>query len=288
VPTPDTDAIAELDAAIAAHWLWLRGEGIPTPVHDDHDGSASGTRMRSEEPPKELLLRLGFIEALVKLEEAKAFSKGKRTELIAAVLESLCRLSGFRSSSVGLERVREDFERRRALGEGPEGSNGAPIDLSLDASLLKIVEAGFAELARQSGFIHASLRKFRTALAKRARGFARKGFHPELQGVGRAMFLSWWIEGRVIDLLIDLDRFRQETGGRPSSGPLSYSDVPDAKAVRRAQVECRRRVENGGASAELILELFPGSQPEAPKRRPKGPIRKQTRTVGKRAKSARQ
>lgn len=285
MPTPDTDAIAELDDAIAAHWLWLRGEGIPTPVHDDHDGSGSGSRLRSDEPPKELLARLGLIEALVKLEEAKAFSKSKRTELIAAVLESLCRLSRFRSSSVGLERVREDFERRRALGEGPEGTNGAPVDLSIDASLLKIVETSFAELARQSGFIHSSLRTFRTALAKRARGFARKGFHPELQGVGRAMFLSWWIEGRVIDLLIDLDRFRQETGGRPSSGPLSYSDVPDAKAVRRAQVECRRRVENGGASSELIRELFPGSQPDGAVKRPKGGGRKPARRAARRVKS---
>jgi hypothetical protein len=285
VPTPETDAIAELDDAIAAHWLWLRGEGIPTPLHDEHDGSGSGTHLRSDDPPKELLARLGLIEALVKLEEAKAFAKGKRAELIGAVLESLCRLSSFRSSSVGLERVREDFERRRAAGGGLEGSNGASIDLSLDASLLKIVETSFAELARQSGWIHSSLRKFRTALAKRARGFARGGFHPELQNVGRAMFLSWWIEGRVVDLLIDLDRFRQETGGRPSSQLQSYSDVPEAKVIRRAQAECRLRVKNGGATADLMLKLFPASQPEVPVKRPKGEGRKSTRRAVKRAKS---
>ena len=284
MPAPETDAIAELDDAIAAHWLWLRGEGIPTPVHDD-DGSGSGTRLRSDEPPKELLARLGLIEALVKLEEAKAFSKGKRTELIGAVLESLCRLSSFRSSSVGLERVREDYERRRATGGVPEGTNGASIDLSLDASLLKLVETSFAELARQSGWVHSSLRKFRTSLAKRARAFARGGFHPELQNVGRAMFLSWWIEGRVVDLLIDLDRFRQETGGRPSSGPLSYSDVPEAKVIRRAQVECRQRVKNAGASSELLLKLFPSAQPDLKAKRPKGRARKPTKRIEKRAKS---
>jgi hypothetical protein len=283
VPAPETDAIAELDDAIAAHWLWLRGEGIPTPVHDD-DGSGSGMRLRSDEPPKELLARLGLIEALVKLEEAKAFSKGKQSELIGAVLESLCRLSSFRSSSVGLERVREDYERRRAAGEVSEGANGAPIDLTLDVSLLKIVETSFADLARQSSWVHASLKKFRTALAKRARGFARGGFHPELHSVGRAMFLSWWIEGRVVDLLIDLDRFRQETGGRPSAGPLSYSDVPEAKAIRRAQAECKQRVKNGGASSELIVELFPGSQANAPVKRPKSGGRKPARRP-KRAKS---
>lgn len=284
MPAPESDAIAELDDAIAAHWLWLRGEGIPTPVHDD-DGSGSGTRLRSDEPPKELLARLGLIEALVKLEEAKAFSKGKQTELMGAVLESLCRLSSFRSSSVGLERVREDYERRRATGGGPEGANGASIDLSLDASLLKIVETSFAELARQSGWVHSSLRKFRTALAKRARGFARGGFHPELQNVGRAMFLSWWLEGRVVDLLIDLDRFRQETGGRPSSGPLSYSDVPEAKVIRRAQVECRQRVKNAGASLELLMKLFPSAQPDLKAKQPKGRVRKPTKRTEKRAKS---
>lgn len=284
MPAPESDAIAELDDAIAAHWLWLRGEGIPTPVHDD-DGSGSGTRLRSDEPPKELLARLGLIEALVKLEEAKAFSKGKQTELMGAVLESLCRLSSFRSSSVGLERVREDYERRRATGGGPEGANGASIDLSLDASLLKIVETSFAELARQSGWVHSSLRKFRTALAKRARGFARGGFHPELQNVGRAMFLSWWLEGRVVDLLIDLDRFRQETGGRPSSGPLSYSDVPEAKVIRRAQVECRQRVKNAGASLELLMKLFPSAQPDLKVKQPKGRVRKPTKRTEKRAKS---
>jgi hypothetical protein len=287
VSAPDTDAIAELDDTIAAHWLWLRTEGIPTPIHDEHDGSGSGTRLRADDPPKELLARLGLIEALIKLEEAKAFSNGKRAELIGAVLESLCRLSSFRSSSAGLERVREDYERRRQLGEGPEGANGAPIDLSLDASLLKIVEASFADLARQSGWVYSSLRKFRTALAKRARGFARGGFHPELQGVGRAMFLSWWLEGRVVDLLIDLDRFRHETGGRPNAELVSYSDVPDAKAIRRAQAECKRRVKDAGANPELVSKLFPASQSDVPSKRSKGRVRKPATRQVKRAKSAR-
>jgi hypothetical protein len=281
-----TNSLAALDEAIAAHWLWLRAEGIPTPVHD-HDGAGSGTRLRPEEPPKELLARLGLIEALVKLEEAKAFATGERAELVGAVLESLCRLSSFRSSSLGLERVREDYERRRLAGDGPEGSNGAPIDLSLDASYLKIIETSFADLARNSGWIYSSLRKFRTALAKRARGFARGGFHPELQGVGRAMFLSWWLEGRVVDLLIDLERFVDETRGGPGSKSLGDAHLPEAKALRRAQAECIRRLKSGGASAELVLKLFPASQADEPERRAKRRVRKPVTRDVKRAKSAR-
>lgn len=97
----DADAIAELDDAIAAHWLWLRGEGIPTPVHDD---DTSGSRLRPDDPPKELLARLGPIEAMLALEQAKASSNGQ-TALLGAVFDSLCRLSRFRNSTVGLEYV---------------------------------------------------------------------------------------------------------------------------------------------------------------------------------------
>jgi hypothetical protein len=272
---PDSDAIAELDGAIAAHWLWLRAEGIPTPVHDDDDGS--GQRLRTDDPPKALLARLGPIEAMVVLEQAKIFSKSERSALIGAVLNSLCRLSAFRNAVVGLERVREDFERRRAEAKGPEQKDKALVELSLDASHLAVVEKSFAELVRRSGWVYGSLRKFRVALAKRAREYAKGGFEPGLHGVARAMFLSKWIEGRVVDLLVDIEWFREETRGGPGAELVVYSSTPDAKALRREQAECKRLVKDARASHALVLQLFPASHPDEPKRRPKDRVRKQIR-----------
>jgi hypothetical protein len=280
VTEPDADAIAELDDAIAAHWLWLRGEGIPTPEYDDDDGS--GPRLRPGEPPKELLARLGPIEAMLALEQAKAFPKGEQAALMGAVFDSLCRLSRFRSNTVGLERVREDFESRRAESNGVLKKEEALVDLGLDASHLAVVEKSFAELAQKSGWVYGSLRKFRVALAKQARGYAKGGFHPGLHGAARAMFMSQWIEGRVVDLLLDIDRFREETRGGSGSEPRGFSGAPDAKTLRRVQSECRRLVKDTGASDELIVKLFPASHPEEPKRRPKDRVRKQI----KRRKSA--
>lgn len=278
---PDADALAELDEAIAAHWLWLRGEGIPTPVHDDDDGS--GTRLRPDEPPKELLARLGPIEAMLALEQAKATASDERAALPGAVLDSLCRLSRFRTNTLGLERIREDFERRRADSNGLLNKEAALVDLSLDAPHLAVVEKTFAELARKSGWVYGSLRKLRVALAKRARGYAKGGYHPDLQSAARAMFMSQWIEGRVVDLLIDIDRFRHETRGGPQSEPLGILGAPDAKALRRVQAECKRLVEDAGARDELVMKLFPATtRSEEPQRRAKDRIRKPT----KRRKSA--
>ena len=96
------------------------------------------------------------------------------------------------------------------------------------------------------------------------------------------MFMSQWIEGRVVDLLLDIERFREETRGGSGSAPLGFSGVPEAKAIRRAQAECKRIVKDTGASDELIVKLFPASRSEEPKRRPKDRVRKQT----KRRKSA--
>jgi hypothetical protein len=235
-----------------------------------------------DEPPKELLARLGPVEAMLALEQAKAAGTGEQAACMGAVLDSLCRLSRFRNHTIGLERVREDFERRRADSNGLLQKEAALVDLSLDASHLAVVEKSFAELARKSGWIYGSLHKFRVALAKQARGYARGGFHPGLHGAARAMFMSQWIEGRVVDLLLDIDRFREETGGEPGSEPLGLPGVPDAKALRRVQAECKRLVKDAGASDELIVQLFPASHSEERKRRPKDRARKQT----KRRKSA--
>ena len=260
----EVDAITELDDAIAAHWLWLRGEGIPTPGYDD-DGE-SGARARPEEPPKELLARLGPIEAMLALEQAKASIKGRQAALIGVVLHSLCRLSRFRNSSVGLERVREDIERRRAESNGFVREQDSVVDLSLDATHLAVVEKNLGEFAQRSAWVHDSLQRFRVALAKRARGYRKGGFHPDLHGLARAMFLSKWIEGRVVDLLLDIERFREETRGANGSDPFGDIETPDAKTLRRVQAECRRLVQDPGASSSLILKLFPWSELEQPER----------------------
>ena len=265
---PDVDAIAELDGAIAAHWLWLRGEGIPTPNHDDDD-DGSGTRLRADEPPKEALARLGPIDAMLALERSKAFQKGEQAALMGAVLDSLCRLSRFRQNTVGLERVREDFESRRADSNGLLKKEEALVDLSFDGPHLQVIEKTFAELARKSGLVYGSLRKFRVDLAKRARGYAKGGFHPGLHGAARAMFMSQWIEGRVVDLLLDIERFREEIRGGRASEPLAFSAVPEARALRRVRTECKRLVKHGGADNELISKLFPASEPEKQKARSK-------------------
>jgi len=276
---PEVDPVAELDDAIAAHWLWLRGEGIPTPGHDDED--ASGARSRPEDPPRDLLARLGPSEAMLALEQAKASIKGGQAALIGAVLDSLCRLSRFRNSSLGLEQVRDDFERRRAEGNFWFERNDE-VDLSLDAAHLAVVEKNLAEFARRAGWVYGSLKNFRVALAKRARGYAKGGFHPGLHGAARALFLSKWIEGRVIDLLLDIDRFREETRGAAGAEPLGYWGMPDARTLRRALAECRRLVKDAGASSSLILTLFPSTQLEQPERRSAPRLRKQA----KRRKSA--
>jgi hypothetical protein len=270
----DVDAITEVDDAIAAHWLWLRGEGIPTPGYDDDD--ESGARARPE-PPKELLARLGPIEAMLALEQARASIKGRHAALVGVVLHSLCRLSRFRISSVGLEQVREDFERRRAEGNGL--ARGEGVDLSLDATHLAVVEKNLAEFAQRSAWVHDSLKRFRVALAKRARGYRRSGFHPDLHGLARAMFFSKWIEGRVVDLLLDIERFREETRGRGSSEPFDYWETPDAKTLRRVQAECRRLVQDSGASSTLILKLFPWAELEQPERRERPEQRSRDRIV---------
>lgn len=270
----EVDPVAELDNAIAAHWLWLRGKGIPTPGHDDDDGS--GARSRPEDPPKDLLARLGPIEAMLALEQAKASINGEHSELIGVVLDSLCRLSRFRNSSVGLEAIREDFERRRADGNWWFDRKDE-LDLSLNVAELAVVEKNFAEFARSAGWVHGSLKSFRVALAKRARGYARGGFHPGLHGAARTLFLSQWIEGRIVDLLLDIERFREETRGRAGSERLGYWGTPDATTLRRAHEECRRLVKDSGASSSLILTLFPSSQLEQPERRSAPRLRKQTR-----------
>lgn len=255
----DDAALAELEAATAAHHEWLSSQGLDIPG-----------------PPG----RMTALDVLLTIEEAKARDDLVKPELAVAVMSGLKRLCALRTRAVGLERFRSDLEQRWAerprdpAQKAKRKRDTASAGAALDDKAVKLMERRVKELQKRGNSFTKGLRIYSDDLDKRQAKLAKAGHESSLIASARHRMGIGWMESQVAHLLSELAWFIADARGTAATDPIGHIGEADNKSWHRVRGECLAALQEHGAPNRLRKALYP-SKDKDPEREK---LRNQQRT----------